>query len=239
MMGQPARGLRTEPGHGSQEAAQVPSPHLGQIPNPCSERAEAASVSGLLGFWKGWRGEDRGGAPMCAGAVQPVPKVLSPKATEEQEVTGPRSPCFEWQIQHQGSACLPSQPSLTKTTGCLFRIRFLPGPSGCLPCPCDRTPTSRLWAGEGLPTPSPPQSTVAGTQARSKGPGSITNARGPAPCRTHSWGADKRPPSWCLLGNWPPALTVLRTSRFLLTSLQGLRPHSTYCGFSGACMVPA
>lgn len=45
----------------------------------------------------------------------------------------------------------------------------------------------------------------------------------------------KRPPSWCLLGNWPLALTVLSTSRFLLTSLQGLRPQSTYCGFSGAC----
>lgn len=38
----------------------------------------------------------------------------------------------------------------------------------------------------------------------------------------------KHLPSWCLLGNWPLALTVLSTSHFLLPSLQGLRPHSIY-----------
>lgn len=57
-----------------------------------------------------------------------------------------------------------------------------------------------LWAGEGLPTQSPPQSTVAGAQARSKGPGSITNKRGPGLCRTHSWGADETPAQLVLVG---------------------------------------
>lgn len=59
----------------------------------------------------------------------------------------------------------------------------------------------------------PPQSTPAGTQAGSEGPESTTNAPGggAGPCRTHSWGASRRiarPPSRCLLGNWPLALTV-------------------------------
>lgn len=45
---------------------------------------------------------------MCAGSVRPIPKVLSPKATEEQTVTCPRPPCIKWQIPRQDSACLPS-----------------------------------------------------------------------------------------------------------------------------------
>lgn len=69
-----------------------------------------------------------------------------------------------------------------------------------------------LGAGEGLPTQSPPQSTVAGAQAGSKGPGSITNARDQDLAEVTPGERMKRLPSWCLLGNRPLVLTVLRTA---------------------------
>lgn len=152
--------------------------------------------------------------------MQAIPKVLSPKGTEQGNVTCPRSPCIKRQSQCQDSASLPSEPSLTKAPGCLFLTHLIPEPSGCPGCHCHWTPRQSPLDWEAPVHGFTPQSRgwVAGAQASREGPGQVTTAQGPGTHRIPS--PENRSNACPAAAHWvtlPVALTVLDTSPLPVT----------------------